>query len=197
MKDLVPDGDERAIVELNGGGIAQIGGGAIGGDQDGLGPGATVVFAEAGLIAEGGAAVTVGQEKTISAEPKQVGGQPPNADGVGDAPAVSGVGGFGLEGFVVVGRVMVSELEDDAMVSGFDRMEFVVMLGVVTGADGDLSQPLPGLAVVGRLADTDAALAGPEFLSGVEESSGGELDGAVGAVDDAGVTGGPGDAVVG
>jgi hypothetical protein len=141
--------------------------------------------------------VTVGHEETIILEPEQVGGKPPDADGVGDAPAVSGVGGFGLEGFLFVGRVVVSELEDDAVVSGFDRMEFVVMLGVVAGTGGDLSQPLPGLAVVGRLADADAALAGPEFFSGVEEGSGGELDGAVGAVDDAGVAGGPGDAVVG
>jgi hypothetical protein len=52
VEDFVPDGDERTIVELNGGGIAKIGGGAIGGDQQWLGPGATVVFAEAGLIAE-------------------------------------------------------------------------------------------------------------------------------------------------
>ena len=50
---FVPDREEGAIGELDGGGVAEIGGYTVVRNGDGLGPGGAVVIADAGLVAVG------------------------------------------------------------------------------------------------------------------------------------------------
>jgi hypothetical protein len=66
-----------------------------------------------------------------------MGGETPDADGPGDGPGLAAVGGFRLQGFAIIGRVVVTDVGEEAAVGGFDGVPFVVVLGVVAGAGGE------------------------------------------------------------
>ena len=193
---LVPDGEELAGGQFDGGGVAEIAG-AVVGEDDGGGPGATVVGAEAGVVTHGFAAVAIGHDEAAVAETEEMRGQAPDVEGAGDGPGFAAVGGFGLEDLAVVGGVVVADVDDEATVGGFDAVEFVVVLSFVAGAVRNGAEPGPGLAVVRGDADADfAGFAGVAF-AGVEEATIGEGDGAVGARDGDAIGGGPGVTAVG
>ena len=69
---LIPDTNEAAVIKFHGGGITEIAADAVFGNGEGFGPGRSLVSADPGLIAKGLAAVTVGHEKAVVAEPEQV-----------------------------------------------------------------------------------------------------------------------------
>ncbi len=77
-----------------------------------------------------------------------MGGETPNADGPGEGLGLTAVGGFRLQGFAFVGRVVVTDGGEGAAVAYFDGMQFVVAFGVVAGARGKGSEPLPSAAIV-------------------------------------------------
>lgn len=193
---FVPEGEEFAGGDFNGGGVADVAF-AVVGDDDGLRPGLAVVAAEAGVVATGVAAVAVGHDEAAVGEAEEVAGEAPDADGAGGGPGFAAVGGFRLEGFAVVGGVLVADVGDQAAVGGLDGVEFVVVDGGVAGTRGDFGEPAPGEAIVGGFADADFGIGVPKAFAGVEKAAVAESDGAVRAVDGDAVGGGPVEAAIG
>src|SRR5258707_664512 len=108
--EFIRNGEEGAVGLLDGAGVAQIAGGAVLGDDEGVAPGAGAVFAEAGLIAEGWAAMAVGHEEAAIAQAEQLGRMAPDADRVRLGPRLAAVDGFGLQGLVVVRLVLLANV---------------------------------------------------------------------------------------
>ncbi|SVC19505.1 uncharacterized protein METZ01_LOCUS272359, partial [marine metagenome] len=123
---LVPGGEQGAVLQFDSGGVAQIAVSAVAGNRDGFAPGFAVVGADARLVAERLAPMTVTHQQTAIAQSQQVRRQSPDADRVWHAPGFAAVGGLGLECLASVGRVIVSNLHDDRAVGGLDGVQFVV-----------------------------------------------------------------------
>ena len=194
---FIPDREESSVFKLNGAWVAEIAGNTIAGNGHGLRPCFTVVFADACLVSEWFAAMTVAHQETSITKPGEEGGESPHSDGMGSGPGFPSILGFALEGFSDVGFVVISDVDDEAAIAGLDGMEFVIIFVVVTFAGWNGCEPLPGLAIIARLTDAGFLSLVPEFLPGIQESSVGELRGSVGAIDDGGIARGPGDAPVG
>lgn len=96
-----------------------------------------MVAADAGVVATGVAAVAVGHDEAAVGEAEEMAGQAPDADGAGGGPGFPAVGGFRLEGFAVVGGVLIADVDDQAAVGGLDGVEFVILESRIAGAGGD------------------------------------------------------------
>ena len=102
-----------------------------------------MIGAEAGLVSEGLAAMAVAHEESSIAKAGEEGGEAPDADFVRGGPCFSSVVGLALEGFSEVPLVVISEVDNEAVLGGFDGMEFVVVLVAITCAGWDGCEPLP------------------------------------------------------
>lgn len=102
-----------------------------------------------------------------------------------------------MEGFPGVCLVVVSDVDNEAAIGGFDGMELMVVAVMVAFPGWDGCEPLPCLAIVARFTDPDFFSFGPELFPGIEDATVRELGGAVGAVDDGGVALGPSDSAIG
>ena len=155
-----------------------------------------IVFAESEVVAARGTAITIAHQEASVLEAKQMAGETPDADGVGDGPGLSAVGGFGLQSFLSVERVVVADVNDEVAVAGFYAVEFVVVSGGVAGPRGDGGEPAPGLAIVCGYGDANFAAGIGVLLAGVEEAAIADLDCAVRAGDWDAVGLRPGEAAV-
>lgn len=196
FQDLVPKGQEIAVFELYGGGVAEVAD-AVVGEDDWLGPGLAVVFAGAEVVAAWCAAVAVAHHQRVVFQPKQMAWEAPDSDGFWDRPGLAAIGRFGLKGLLGIGLVVVADMDDQVAVCGFYAVELVVVVGGVSGTRGDGGKPAPFEAVVFGFDNSDVAGGVWVLLAGVEEAAILQLDDAVGAGYWNFVGGGPGEAAVG
>ena len=54
-----------------------------------------------------------------------------------------------MQSFLFVRLIVIADMRDDATVGGFDRVQLVVLVEVVSGAGRDFGEPAPGLPVIG------------------------------------------------
>ena len=99
------------------------------------------------------------------------------------APSAAAIRRFGLQCLVAVGRVVIADRRHDPPVGSFHGVQLMVLVDRVAGPRGNLRQPAPGTAIVGRLARADSLRQSSRGLADIEQATVGQLRGAVRAVD--------------
>ena len=90
------------------------------------------------MIPEGRATISVAHEKALVAEFEQVRGQAPNPDGAGLGPRTTPVHGLALQGFPLVVGVVIPDVDHDSSIGRLDGVKLMIVLGLVSGAGGNL-----------------------------------------------------------
>ena len=79
------------------------------------------------LIAEWGAPVSIRHQQDLHREDAIVwGGQPPNADRFRETPRLPAIARFGLEGFAVILRAVVPDMDDELTFRCLRLVQFVI-----------------------------------------------------------------------
>ena len=196
LHPLIPDRQQRAVAKLHRGRITQVARRAVARDDDRFRPGAAVIFAHAGLVAQRSAAVTVGHQQPAVAEPQQVRGEPPDTDGMRRGPSLAPVGRLALPASRPSCACCGCESARRAGCRRSQRRAIRDRLADHRPAAWGSRPANATSAVVGRFTNA-VPPAAPQLFAGVEQTPVGELDGPVRAVDPAVVGRGPGQPSVG
>ena len=125
-----------------------------------------MVFADSCLVAIRFAAVAIAHDEAIVAKPEQVRRKSPDPNGFRDGPGLASIGGSTLQGFALVGLVVISTLREDGSVRTLDGMEFVIALyDRIPLAGRDPGKPAPGLAVILGDGRADRFVLSPESFA--------------------------------
>ena len=175
---LIIDGPDGAVVELDGGGVSDVGipgGGEA--DLPGGVPGGALVAAEAGILAEGFPAFGVDGQQAVVAEPDDVRRVAVQGGRAGRGPGCAAIGAFGLAD--AVGFKAVAKQDEEPAAGAFGDMAFVVREHGRALGHGEGGESTPGTAVIKGFLDGHVECFAVRFvgaLSGEEDAAVLELD---------------------